>query len=102
MALKLKKSSVIPALPGYFTIFRIDEDKKFIVGDPIIAWRIDIYYDDDDETFYCNTTPIDPNGGSLETVSNCVAIQYPNGNICFQETADYDSIEKLNKVWEWG
>lgn len=101
MSLELKKVSIIPAEPGYKTIFRIDQTKEFVIGDPIIAWRVDVYFNSEDGTFFCDSTPIDPNGDTISSVSNCVAIQYPDGNICFQHDADYESLEKLNEIWEW-
>lgn len=82
---------VVSALPEFFTVYDLDESKEIVIGDPIIAWRIETYPGNENVGLYSITTALTIDG---DAISNCIGVRNPDMTITIFEDATYSSLEK--------
>lgn len=90
--MKPESISVIPALPGYFTVY--DMETAIEVGEPVIAWRIETFETRDGNKKFSTCTALTVDG---DMVGNCIGIQNPDKKITVFEQSTYGSLEELNQ-----
>lgn len=90
--MKPESICIIPALPGYFTVY--DLDTVIEIGEPVIAWRIETYETQSGNKVFsiCKALTVDG-----DMVSNCIGIQNPDKTITVFEQSTYASLEELNQ-----
>lgn len=85
--------SIIPASPGYLTVYDLDDD--FEACEPIIAWRVETRRLRPDTPLHTETYPITIDG---EPASNCVGTQAPDGKVYLFSTGEsFDSLAELTR-----
>jgi hypothetical protein len=91
----MNKSSftVIPAQPGYLAIYE-EDDKTVVLGDPIIAWRIETTEKSNSDEYLSSCWPITVDG---DIVDNCIGVQNPNMTITLFQDELFENIESLQK-----
>lgn len=90
--MKPESISVVPALPGYFTVY--DVDTAIEIGEPVIAWRIETYETKGGNSLFSTCMSLTIDG---DAASNCIGIQNPDKSITVFEHSTYSSLEELNK-----
>lgn len=90
--MKPESISVIPALPGYFTVY--DLETVIEIGDPVIAWRVETYEAQGGNDVFSTCTALTVDG---DMGSNCIGIQNPDKTITVFQHSTYASLEELNQ-----
>lgn len=85
---------IVPAFPGFLTIYDCPESKKIETGEPVIAWRIETYPKKDSDELFSLCTPLTADG---ELASNCIGVRNPDMTVTLFGDSSYDSIEKLQQ-----
>ncbi|AWB65488.1 hypothetical protein C2869_03135 [Saccharobesus litoralis] len=84
---------VIAAQPGFLTVHNLEEYSDIVIGEPVVAWRIETY--EKSSCYYevqsC-CTPLTVNG---DVPTNCIGVQNPNLTITAFDHSTYDSLEEL-------
>ena len=85
--------SIVPAAPGYFTVYDLDDD--FAVCEPIVAWRVETRKLGSSGHMHSDTFAVTTDG---EPGSNCVGTQGPDGRVYLFSTGEsFDSVAELSK-----
>jgi hypothetical protein len=75
---------IIPAQPGYFTVYDFDGSIEVDTYEAIIAWRIETYEKSNSGDLYSSSTPLTIDG---DVVDNCIGVQNPDLSITiFQDS----------------
>lgn len=94
--MKPLSSTIIPALPEYYTVYDSEDDLQIIdVGEPVIAWRIETFNKRNSTEQFSTCTAITIDG---DMVSNCIGIRNPDMSITVFENAHYDSLSALQEA----
>jgi len=84
---------IIPAQPGYLTVYDDRERKIVEIGEPVIAWRIETTVDDNNK-YISHCIPLTVDG---EVASNCIGVQNPDSTInIFFESYHKNILELMN------
>ena len=85
---------IIPALPGFYTV--MDYGNKgspdVMLGEPIIAWRIETHYGKNSEDVFSVCIALTVNGDITE---QCIGVQNPDKTVTAFHHFTYESLEAL-------
>lgn len=85
------KSEIIQAQPGYFTVYNYEN--KYEVGEPIIAWRVEVVEDSHYQQFSdCNALTVN---GDVD--NQCVGVINPNFTITLFDGSHFSSLKELQQ-----
>jgi hypothetical protein len=85
---------IVPAQPGFFTVDDLPDTKEVVLGEPVIAWRVETYNVKDSDKVFSSCIPLTVDG---EAVSNCIGVQNPDLTVTVFEDATYESLTELSK-----
>ena len=83
---------VVPALAGFFTVYDLDDSKEIVVGEPVIAWRIETYEKKASDEVFSSCIPLTIDGGAI---SNCIGVQNPDMTVTVFDETTFRSLEEL-------
>ncbi len=83
---------IVPAQPGFLTVFDFSETREVVTGEPIIAWRIETRSVREREDVFSTCTPITVDG---DADSNCIGVQNPDMTVTVFQESTYDSLAEL-------
>jgi len=87
---------IIPAQPGFLTVYDHSDEKSVEIGDPVIAWRVETYSrKNKNEEFITSCYPITVDG---DAPSNCIGVQNPDMTISVFQESYHKSLEELTKT----
>lgn len=89
---KLERITVIPAQPGYYTIYDNDHKEPLSKGEMIIAWRVETEYHQDGDYYTSYSYPITLEG---DPCSNWVGYLCPDKSV-HMHMAKFESLEQAN------
>ena len=84
---------LIPAQPAVFTVYDLDDEKRIILGEPVIAWRIETASDQKGD-FYSSCIAITVDG---DAASNCIGVQNQDMTVTVFEESSYKSLTELRE-----
>jgi hypothetical protein len=84
--------NVIPASPGFATLIDLEDEREVVVGESVIAFRIETYREAMGESVYSVCVPLTVDG---DAVSNCIGVQNPDKTVTVFESASYETLEAL-------
>jgi hypothetical protein len=80
---------IVPAQPGFYTIIDLDDSKEVVLDNPIIAWRVETYSTDREDSVFSVCVALTVDG---DAVSNCIGVQNPDKTVTIFEESTYDSL----------
>lgn len=83
---------IVPAQPGFFTVYNFDDEKKIDLGEPVIAWRIETYLKDASDEAFSSCFALTADG---DAASNCIGVQNPDMTVTVFEDSTYRSLKEL-------
>jgi hypothetical protein len=84
--------TVIPAQPGYVTLYDLDD--CYDVLEVVIGWRVETRAFGDHGEHHTSTYPVTIDG---DPSSNCVGVQQPDGRVILFGTGEmYGSLAEIN------
>ncbi len=86
---------IVGAPSGYLTVFNLEDTKEILIGEPVIAWRIETYSIEESGSIYSVCIPLTVDG---DVVSNCIGIQNPDMTVTVFEETTYASISELREA----
>jgi|SaaInl8_200m_RNA_FD_contig_41_1298515_length_736_multi_2_in_0_out_0_1 hypothetical protein len=88
---------IVPALPGFLTIYDYPESEEIETAEPVIAWRIETYSIEDSDELFSSCIPLMV-GSDGDPAPNCIGIRNPDMTVTLFDDSNYDSIEKLQQL----
>lgn len=85
---------IVPASPGFLTVYDFDDTKEIEVCEPIIAWRVETYSKKEGDELFSSCVPITVDG---DAGGNCIGVQNPDMTVTIFDGALYKSLEELRK-----
>lgn len=85
--------TIIPAHPGYLTVYE-EDDKTIVVGEPVIAWRIETNEQTNSDELHSSCWPITVDG---DIANNCIGVQNPDMTINLFQDSYHKNLETLIK-----
>ncbi len=85
---------IVPAQPGFFTVYEFEKNKEFEVGEPVIAWRIKTVIRDYSSEAFSSCFPITADGDAAD---NCVGVQNPDMTVTIFDHTTYGSIKEAQE-----
>jgi len=85
---------IVPAQPGFYTVYDVEDIKKIEIGEPVIAWRIETHLRDANDEAFSSCFPLTADG---EPGSNCIGVQNPDMTVTvfhdttFRTLADFQA-----------
>ena len=90
MTMKLVNCTVVPAQPGYVTVY--DMKTTLELAEAVVAWRVETTQGIHEGTLNSASFPITAHG---DVIDNCVGVQQPDGQVLFfGDCSIYPSLEK--------
>ncbi len=89
--------TIVPALPGYYTLFNDEERKKIDIDSSVIAWDIEkeeIVDINNNLNIFIHPTPITINGRG-DDISNYAGILNPDGTIIVPDDRYFKDLEEM-------
>jgi hypothetical protein len=83
---------IVPAQPGFLTVIDFDTEKEVALGEPVIAWRIETYSTNKEDSVFSVCVAVTVDG---DAVSNCIGVQNPDKTVTVFEDSTYASLEAL-------
>jgi len=84
--------NIIPAQPGYRIVYEDEDNKRFYIGEHIIAWRVETFKTHNfADSYISSCTPLTLMGDPSD---NYFGVQNPDKSISTFD-ADYDSLSDL-------
>jgi hypothetical protein len=80
---------IVPAQHGFLTVIDLLDEKEIILGEPVIAWRIETFSIKDSDSVFSTSTPITVDG---DAVSNCIGVQNPDETVTIFEYSTFASL----------
>lgn len=86
---------VVPAQPGFFEVYDLPEDREVILGDPVLAWRVETFVDETGQFVSSGVCPLTADG---EMGANCIGVQNPDGSVTEFESGRHRSMKWLQSA----
>ncbi len=83
---------IIPAQPGFLTVWDFKDRKEIATGEPVIAWRIETYSKKDADEVFSSCSALTADG---ELAVNCIGVQNPDMTITVFDEGLFSSVEEL-------
>lgn len=83
---------IVPAQPGFTTVINLDDNADVVIGEPIIAWRIETHEVIDSKNVFSTCTAITIGG---DATSNCIGVQNPDESITVYDDSSHSSLAEL-------
>lgn len=92
--LKPVSIQVIPANAGFFTVYAYEDERRFKLGEPVIAWRVETYEHTAAGERSSSCIPLTVDGTVPE---NCIGVQNPDMSVTVFADSHYASLAALQK-----
>lgn len=86
---------VVPAQPGFFTVYDFDDVKEVALGEQVIAWRVETYSTDRKDSVFSVCVALTVDG---DAASNCIGVQNPDNTVTVFEESTYRSLDELQSA----
>jgi len=83
---------IVPAQPGFLTVYDNPEGREVGLSDPVIAWRIETHQGQKGDELITACYPITVEG---DPASNCIGVQNPNNTVTTFQSSFYQSLAEL-------
>ena len=83
---------IVPAQPGFLTVYDYPETREVGLSEPVIAWRIETHPSQKEDELFTACYPITVDG---DPVGNCIGVQNPNNTVTTFQSSFYQSLAEL-------
>ena len=92
--MKPQSIQIVPAQLGFFVVYDDEELKEVVIGDAVIAWRVETFFSDKGDDIFSSCSPLTIDG---DVASNCIGVQNPDMTITVFQHSTYSSLAELQQ-----